>query len=81
MCDGHRMLKFDFKGWKRGPDWKPGANGQWVGIGEGDENWPEILKALDEIGYHGWGIAEQGGGDSPEGLKDLSQRMSRVFAS
>src|SRR5439155_105768 len=54
---GKRLLKFDFKGWKRGPNWTPGEKGQWVGIGEGDENWPEILKALDEIGYHGWATA------------------------
>jgi len=36
---------------------------------------------LDGIGYSGWGIAEQGGGDSPEGLKDLAQRMDKIFAS
>src|ERR1043166_10316131 len=47
---------------------------------EGDNNWPAVMKALDEIGYHGWGIAEQEGGDSPEGLKDLSQRMDKIFA-
>jgi len=48
---------------------------------EGDNNWPEIMKALDETGYHGWGIAEQRGADSREGLQDLSQRMDRIFAS
>jgi len=48
---------------------------------EGDNDWPAIMKALDDIGYNGWGIAEQGGGDTPEGLKDLSIRMTRIFAS
>ncbi len=48
---------------------------------EGDNDWPAIMKALDDIGYHGWGIAEQGGGDSLEGLKDLSVRMTKIFAS
>jgi len=48
---------------------------------EGDNNWPMIMKSLDDIGYDGWGIAEQGGGDTPEGLKDLSQRMTKIFAS
>ena len=48
---------------------------------EGSNDWPAIMKALDEVGYQGWGIAEQPGADSPEGLKDLSDRMSRIFAS
>jgi hydroxypyruvate isomerase len=39
------------------------------------------MKALDEIGYKGWGIAEQPGADSAEGLKDLSDRMDRILAS
>ena len=39
------------------------------------------MKALDDIGYNGWGIAEQGGGDTLEGLKDLSTRMTKIFAS
>jgi L-ribulose-5-phosphate 3-epimerase len=48
---------------------------------EGDNDWPSIMKALDEIGYKGWGIAEQPGGGTPEGLKDLAQRMDKIFAS
>ena len=49
---------------------------------EGANNWPGIMKALDEVGYEGgWGIAEQGGGGSPDGLKDLSERMDKIFAS
>jgi hexulose-6-phosphate isomerase len=48
---------------------------------EGDNDWPTIMKALDEIGYEGWGIAEQNGGKTPEGLKNLSERMDRIFAS
>jgi hypothetical protein len=39
------------------------------------------MKALDEVGYHGWGIAEQPGADSAAGLKDLSDRMDKIFAS
>jgi L-ribulose-5-phosphate 3-epimerase len=58
----------------------PGA-GFGVKFLEGDNDWPAIMKALDQIGYAGWGIAEQGGGDSLEGLKDLADRMDRIFAS
>ena len=58
----------------------PGA-GFRVEFLEGDNDWPAIMKALDEIGYEGWGIAEQGGGGDPEGLRNLSDRMDRIFAS
>lgn len=63
------------------------ANKQGMGRGfdveflKGDNDWPSVMKALDEIGYDGWGMAEQGGADSPEGLKKLSQEMDRIFAS
>jgi hexulose-6-phosphate isomerase len=60
------------------------AEGLWKGFDvpflEGDNNWPAVMKALHEIGYDGWGIAEQGGGGTPEGLQDLSTRMDKIFA-
>ncbi len=67
---GKRMLKFDFKGYSH--------KNQWVAIGEGDEDWPEILKALDEIGYRGWATAEVAGGGEKE-LRDVASRMNRVL--
>lgn len=67
---GKRMLKFDFKGYSH--------KRQWVPIGEGDEDWPEVLKALAEIGYNGWATAEVSGG-GPDKLKDISERMDRVL--
>ena len=49
---------------------------------EGDDNWPAIMKALDAVGYAGWGISEQPGDQAKDAasLKDLSDRMSRIFA-
>ena len=67
---GKRMLKFDFKGYSK--------KKQWVAIGEGDEDWPEILKALAEIGYNGWATAEVGGGGE-EHLKKISAQMDKVL--
>jgi hexulose-6-phosphate isomerase len=50
---------------------------------EGDNNWPAIMKALDEVGYQGWGISEQPGDQSKDAdaLKDLAQRMDKIFGS
>jgi hexulose-6-phosphate isomerase len=67
---GKRMLKFDFKGYSK--------TKQWVPIGDGDEDWPEIVKALAEIGYNGWATAAVNGGGETE-LRDVAQRMDRVL--
>ena len=48
---------------------------------DGDDDWPAVMKALDDIGYNGWGIAEQPGGDTPEGLHHLSTKMDVIFVS
>ena len=79
---GKRILKLHIKEYstKLRDEKGPGA-GFGVKFLEGTNNWPAIMAALDKIGYSGWGIAEQGGGGSPEGLKDLSDRMTKIFAS
>lgn len=50
-----------------------------VELGEGDNNWPAIMKALDDIGYEGYGILEVPGGDAAR-VKFLSERTSQLFA-
>jgi hexulose-6-phosphate isomerase len=67
---GKRMLKFDFKGYSK----KKG----WVDIGEGDEDWPDIVKALGEVGYNGWATAEVAGGGRKE-LEDVANRMNKIL--
>ena len=47
---------------------------------EGDNDWPAVMKAVDEIGYTGWAITEQPGGDTREGLADLAERLGRIIA-
>jgi hexulose-6-phosphate isomerase len=67
---GKMMVKFDFKGFSK-------TKGR-VPIGEGDEDWPEVLKALAEIGYDGWATSEVSGGGEAE-LADIAARMKRVL--
>lgn len=69
---GPRMLKFDFKGYSH--------DKQWVKIGEGDENWPDVLKALEEINYNGWATSEVSGGGRAE-LQDVYDRMRKVLSA
>jgi hexulose-6-phosphate isomerase len=57
----------------------PGA-GFGVELMEGDNDWPSVMTALDEIGYEGYGILEVGGGDLTR-LKFLAERTDKIFAS
>jgi hexulose-6-phosphate isomerase len=51
---------------------------------EGTNDWPRIMKALDAIGYDGWGIAEPAypnPASDAAGLKNISDRLDKIFAS
>ena len=78
---GSRIQKLHIKEYSRK---KMESAGLWKGFDvpflEGDNNWPVIMKALDGINYQGWAMAEQPGGNTLEGLKDLSARMDKIFA-
>ena len=79
---GPRIQKLHIKEFSRT---KRDKEGLWKGFDvkllEGDNNWPAVMKAVDDIGYHNWAITEQGGGDSPEGLKELADRLTKILAS
>ncbi len=51
----------------------------WKNLGEGDVDWPEVRKALDEVGYQGWITTEINGGDAAY-LKDVVGRLDKFFA-
>jgi len=71
---GSRIKKVhlkDFKG-KLG-------KGSFVHLREGDVNWPEVRRALEEVGYTGFLTAElRGGGEAY--LRDLSSRIDLIIA-
>lgn len=68
---GKRIVKLDMKGFSRAED-------KFTKIGEGDLDWADVRKALDEIGYTGWAAAEVGGGDMNR-LKEVAANMDRVL--
>ena len=51
----------------------------WKNPGEGDIDWPEVRKAIGEIGYDGFITTEIGGGDAAY-LKDVVARLNRFLA-
>ena len=52
---------------------------------EGDNDWPAVMKALDEIGYQGWAIAEPAwrppGIEPAARLKQIAEKMDAILAS
>jgi len=80
---GKRILKLHIKEFSKPKAEVSRGEGFKVKLFDGSNNWTAIMKALDEAGYDGWGISEQPGDQSrdAEALKDLSERMDRIFAS
>jgi hexulose-6-phosphate isomerase len=78
---GRRIQKFHIKEYSRK---RSEEEGLWKGFDvrllEGDDDWPTVMKAIDEIGYSGWVMTEQPGGDTPKGLKDLADRLGKILS-
>lgn len=47
---------------------------------EGSVDWPEVMKAFDEIGYEGYFAAEVQGGDTQYLTEVVSERMDKIIA-
>ncbi len=73
---GSRIVKIHLKDFS----WE-GRNGRfaWKNIGEGDIDWPEVRRALSDVGYTGFVTTELKDGDSAY-LKDVSVRVDRFLA-
>lgn len=81
---GRRIVKLHVKDFSRK---KRDDLGLWKGfdveLGEGDADWPEVMKALDETGYSTapaghWATAEVRGGDAKR-LAQVSAQMDTLF--
>jgi hexulose-6-phosphate isomerase len=78
---GERIVKLDIKEYSRELENTKGPRaGFGVEIGDGDCDWPAVMRALEKINYQGWATAEVPGGDR-ERLKDIAERMDKAFAS
>ncbi len=69
---GKRIVRIHLKDFKR-------QGFQWTNLLDGDVNWPQVRKALDEIGYRGYLTPELSGGDEAY-LTDLSKRVDKIIA-
>jgi len=79
---GKRLVTLHIKEYSRERRDKEGpGKGFDVEFLKGSNDWHAVMMALDEVGFSGWGIAEQGGANSVEGMRKLSGEMDRIFAS
>jgi len=69
---GKRLVKIHLKDFKR-------QGYQWKNLLEGDANWPEVRRALEEIEYNGFLTPELSGGDEAY-LTELSGRIDKIIA-
>jgi len=68
---GKRIVEVHLKDFKR-------KGNEWVNLGEGSVNWPEVKKAFAEVGYSGYATCELDDGDEAY-LRDLSQRVDKLL--
>jgi len=69
---GKRIVKIHLKDFKR-------KGYDWTNLLEGDVNFKQVRRALDEVGYDGFLTPELRGGDKAY-LTDLSERIDRILA-
>jgi hexulose-6-phosphate isomerase len=53
---------------------------EFVPLLDGSVDWPEVMRAFDEIGYQGYFAAEVQGGDEAYLREYVSQRMDKIIA-
>jgi L-ribulose-5-phosphate 3-epimerase len=58
---------------------RPNGRFTWKPIGEGDIDWPEVRRALGDVGYAGYVTTEVSGGDAAY-LKEVAARVDRFLA-
>ena len=68
---GSRIAKIHLKDFKR-------SGYKWTNLLDGDVNWSEVRKALDDIGYNGFMTTELAGGDEKY-LTDLASRVQKII--
>ena len=72
---GKRIVKLHIKDFK----FEKRQKAEWVPLREGEINWPEVYKALAEIGYKGSATVELDGGDEKY-LREVNRRFDLILS-
>jgi hexulose-6-phosphate isomerase len=69
---GKRVVRIHLKDFKR-------DGSRWTNLLDGDVNWPQVRRALAEIGYSSYLTTELPAGDQAY-LTDLAKRIDKIIA-
>jgi len=69
---GSRIEKIHLKEFRR-------SDRKWPALGEGDVDFPTVMKALNDVGFSGWMTCELPGGDEAY-LREVSARVDKIIA-
>ncbi len=79
ILGGKRIKKIHFKDFKaeRAKDGEFNMTLSWPQLMDGQVNWPEVMRAIREIGYNDFVISEVGGDDAT--YAETSKRMDKIL--
>ncbi len=72
---GSRIVRLHLKDFKMD---RSEGRFDWKNIGEGDIDWQDVRRALNEIGFNGWATTEIEGGERAY-LSDVVKRVDRFL--
>ncbi len=74
---GASTLELHIKEYRNNPD---GKSGVWTNLRENGIHWPEVRKALDEVGFDGFATIEESGAKPRVPLDEQSRQLDLILA-
>src|SRR5215831_5254038 len=73
---GPSIIELHIKEYRNNPD---GKSGVWTNLRENGINWPEVRKALDEVGFDGFATIEESGAKPRVPLEEQSRQLDLIL--
>ncbi len=74
---GASVMELHIKEYRNNPD---GTSGVWTNLRENGIHWPEVRKALDEVGFDGFATIEESGAKPRLPLDEQSRQLDLILA-
>jgi hexulose-6-phosphate isomerase len=73
---GKSVMELHIKEYRLNPD---GQSGVWTNLRENGINWPEVRKALDEVGFEGYATIEESGAKPNLPIEEQAKRCDLIL--